>query len=157
MFKKVKPKNDLMYQDIYNCICQNTQKKLRYIIHYVKPTAQMDQHAGGKWLIHICKRGVPDLVKLQSREYYQSLLKYNNDLKKKWHDDVIKWKHFPRYWPFVRGIHRSTVNSPHKGQWHGALVFSFDLGLNERLSRQSWGWWFETQSCSLWRHSNGRP
>ena len=25
------------------------------------------------------------------------------------HDDVIKWKHFPRYWPFVRGIHRSPV------------------------------------------------
>ena len=24
-----------------------------------------------------------------------------------WHDDVIKWKHFPRNWPFVRGIHRS--------------------------------------------------
>ena len=40
------------------------------------------------------------------------------------HDDVIKWKHFPRYWPFVRGIHRSPVNSPHKGQWHGALMFS---------------------------------
>ena len=41
-----------------------------------------------------------------------------------WHDDVIKWKHFPRYWPFVRGIHRSQVNSPHKGQWRGALMFS---------------------------------
>ena len=40
------------------------------------------------------------------------------------HDDVIKWKHFPRYWPFVRGIHRSPVNSSHKGQWRGALVFS---------------------------------
>ena len=40
------------------------------------------------------------------------------------HDDVIKWKHFPRYWPFVRGIHRSPVNSPHKGQWRGALVLS---------------------------------
>ena len=40
------------------------------------------------------------------------------------HDDVIKWKHFPRYWPFVRGIHRSPVNSPHKGQWRGALIFS---------------------------------
>ena len=40
------------------------------------------------------------------------------------HDDVIKWKHFPRYWPFVRGIHGSTVNSPHKGQWRGALMFS---------------------------------
>ena len=41
------------------------------------------------------------------------------------HDDVIKWKHFPRYWPLVRGIHRSTVNSSHKGQWRGALMFSF--------------------------------
>ena len=39
------------------------------------------------------------------------------------YDDVIKWKHFPRYWPFVRGIHRSPVNSPHKGQWRGALMF----------------------------------
>ena len=41
-----------------------------------------------------------------------------------WHDAVIKWKHFPRYWPFVWGIHRSQVNSPHKGQWCGALMFS---------------------------------
>ena len=40
------------------------------------------------------------------------------------HDDVIKWNHFPRYWPFVWGIHRSLVNSPHKGQWRGALIFS---------------------------------
>ena len=40
------------------------------------------------------------------------------------HDhDVIKWKHFPRYWPFVRGL-RSPVNSPHKGQRRGALMFS---------------------------------
>ena len=40
------------------------------------------------------------------------------------HDDVIEWKHIPRYWPFVRGIHRSSVNSLHKGQWRGALMFS---------------------------------
>ena len=40
------------------------------------------------------------------------------------HDDVIKWKHFPRDWPFVWGIHWSPVNSPHKGQWRGALMFS---------------------------------
>ena len=38
--------------------------------------------------------------------------------------DVIIWKHFPRYWPFVRGIHRSPVNSRHKGQWRGTLMFS---------------------------------
>ena len=40
------------------------------------------------------------------------------------HDDVIKWKHFPHYWPFVQGIHQSLVNSPHKGQWCRALMFS---------------------------------
>ena len=43
--------------------------------------------------------------------------------------DVIKSKHFPRHWPFMRGIHRSPVNSPHKGQWRGALIC-----LNKRLS-----------------------
>ena len=30
----------------------------------------------------------------------------------------------------------------------------FDLRLHKRLSKQSWGWWFETPSCSLWRHRN---
>ena len=35
------------------------------------------------------------------------------------HDDVVKLKHFPYYWPFVRGIHRY-----HKGQWSVALMFS---------------------------------
>ena len=39
------------------------------------------------------------------------------------HDDIIKWKHFLLYWPFVRGIHQSPLNSPHKGQWRGALMF----------------------------------
>ena len=40
------------------------------------------------------------------------------------HDDVIKWKHFLHHWPFVRGIHRPVVNSPHKDQWRRALMFS---------------------------------
>ena len=56
---------------------------------------------------------------LHSNERISSLSWQHNH-----HDDVIKWKHFPRYWPFVRGIHRSPVNSPHKGQWRGALMFS---------------------------------
>ena len=60
----MKPKNDMMYQDICNRICQNTNK-WRCTIQYVKPTAELgfkidfqkvDQHAGGKWLIHDTKR-----------------------------------------------------------------------------------------------------
>ena len=66
------------------------------------------------------------------------------------HGDVIKWKYFPRYWPFVRGIHRSPVNSPHKGQWHGALMFSLICA----LSKQSKHRWFVTPSRPFWRHCN---
>ena len=40
------------------------------------------------------------------------------------HDDVIKWKHFPLYWPFVRGIHRSPVTR--------SFDVFFDLHLNKR-------------------------
>ena len=47
----------------------------------------------------------------------------------------------------VWGIQRSPVNSPHKGQWCGALIFSLISTIIE-LSKQSWGWWFETPSCS---------
>ena len=70
------------------------------------------------------------------------------------HDDVIKWKHCQRYWPFVQGIHRSPVNSPHKCQWRGALVFSLICARYKASSKQSWGWWFETPSSSLWPHCN---
>ena len=73
---------------------------------------------------------------------------------KQTHDDVIKWNHFPRKWSFVRRIHRSPVKSPHKGRWRGAFDVFFDLRLNKRLGKQSWGWWFETLSCPLWRHCN---
>ena len=64
------------------------------------------------------------------------------------HDDVIKWKHFPRYWPFVRGIPRSGL-----GLTQSFDVF-FDLRLNKRLSKQSWCCWFEMSSRPLWRHCN---
>ena len=48
--------------------------------------------------------------------------KYKENVEK--HDDVIKWNYFPRYCLLVRGTYRSPVNSPHKDQWCGALMFS---------------------------------
>ena len=50
--------------------------------------------------------------------------------------------------------HRSPVNSPHKGQWRGALMFSLICAC-KRLSKQPLAWWFETPSRPLWRHYNG--
>ena len=55
------------------------------------------------------------------------------------HDDVIKWKHFPRYWPFG--------NSPVIGDFPAQRPVTrsfdvfFDLRLNKRLSKQWRGWW----------------
>ena len=63
----------------------------------------------------------------------------------KWHDDVTKWKHFPRYWPFVRGIQRSPVNSPHKGLWRGALMFPL---ICARIN----GWVHNREADDLRRH-----
>ena len=48
------------------------------------------------------------------------------------HDDVIKWKHYPRYWPFVRGIHRWPVDCPHKASDAELWCFFFYLRLNKR-------------------------
>ena len=61
------------------------------------------------------------------------------------YNDVIKWKHFPPYWPFMRGIHRSPVNSPQRGQWHGASMFSLIC---------AWinGWVNNRESGDLRRH-----
>ena len=60
-------------------------------------------------------------VKPNSNDYNRQSAVISNHLTS--HDDVIKWKHFPRYWPFVRGIHRLPVHSPHIGQWRGASMF----------------------------------
>ena len=65
---------------------------------------------------------VEKLCSQQRITYWKFIISFNST--RSLLDDVIKWKHFPRYWPFVRGIDRSPVNSPHKGQWRGALMFS---------------------------------
>ena len=53
---------------------------------------------------------------------------------------------------FVRGFHRSPVNSMHKRPVTRSFGFFFDLHLNKQFSKESWGWWLETPSCPLWRH-----
>ena len=64
---------------------------------------------------------------------------------------------FSRYWPFVRGIHRSPVNSPHKGQWRGAFMFSMICAwINRWVNNRETGD-FETLPRPLWRHCNATP
>ena len=71
------------------------------------------------------------------------------------HDDVIKWKHFPCYWPCVRGIHRSPVNSPHKGQWRRVSMFALicawvNNGKAGALRRHRAHYDFTVKVCVTW-------
>ena len=70
------------------------------------------------------------------------------------HYDVIKWKIFHVTGLLCREFTGHRWIPPHKGQWHRALMFSLICTLNKWLSKQSWGWWFEKPSCSLWHHCN---
>ena len=69
----------------------------------------------GLKLIHVSKRGPRWLVVTSSRMWHQPRLDDH-------HGDVIKWQHFPRYWPFVWGIQQSPVNSLHKDLWRGDVT-----------------------------------
>ena len=77
---------------------------------------------------------------------------YNNFIT---HDDVVKRKHFPRY--------RSALcagNSPVTGEFpsQGPVTWIFDVSFgvhqDERLSKRTRCWWFETPWRSLWCHCN---
>ena len=52
------------------------------------------------------------------------------------HDGALKWKHFPRYWPFVRGIHQWPLDSLHNGSMIRGFDVSFDVSLRKLLNKQ---------------------
>ena len=115
----------------WKCVClfsnnhyppfwQRAQSKSGKLLHFVSSVACVSN------LIH-CYIGFPSLRCHASlsvnTKYENSIASFTDSLN---HDDVIKWKHFPHNWPFVRGIHRSAVNSSHKGQWRGSMMFFVD-------------------------------
>ena len=66
------------------------------------------------------------------------------------------WRHqmktFSAFLALCAGNSPVTGELPaHRPMTQSFDVF-FDLGLNKRVSKQSWDWWFETPSHSLWRH-----
>ena len=63
------------------------------------------------WYTKHCRLEWQTVYMLQYMNYLVSMMTSSN------------FKQFPHYWPFVQAIHWSPVNSPHKGQWRGALIF----------------------------------
>ena len=60
------------------------------------------------------------------------------------------WRHQTETFSALLAI---CAGNSHKGQLRGALMV-FYLRPNKRLSKQWWGWWFETPSSPLWCHCN---
>ena len=70
------------------------------------------------------------------------------------HDDVIKWNIFRVTGPLC-GEFTGPGEFPTQRPVTRTFDVFFDLRLNKRLSKQPWGWWFETPSWSLWSQSRG--
>ena len=72
--------------------------------------------------------------------------------------DISWWRHQMETFSALLAI--CAGNSPVPGEFSAQRPVTrsfdvfFDLRLNKRLSKQSWGWCFETPSRPLWRHCN---
>ena len=100
-----------------------THVQLSLAMWIICPTINLSNRCHGHHIVAATKQ-TPNDDLTQTIAYAMSALIQNCECDfPEIHDDVIKWKHLPRNWPFVRGIHRSPVNSPHKDQWRGALMF----------------------------------
>ena len=99
------------------------------------------------------------VIKITSKFWFQCLHQVSSLICCECHPrmtDISSWcKHFPCYWPFVRGIH-ITGEFPSQRPVTQSFDVFFDLHLHKWLSKQLWGWWFETPWGSLWCHCNVR-
>ena len=73
---------------------------------------------------------------------------------------ITWWRHQMETFSALFAIYagNSAVRGEFPAQMPVTLSFDvcFDLRLNKRLSKQSWGWWFQLLPCPLWRHSDGQ-
>ena len=94
-------------------------------------------------IIHPCPRHFPLVPKSSYIHYIALSISHGHSiLQNKW------WRHqmeiSPRCWSFVWGIQWSPMNSPHKGQWRGAFVFSLICAWTNR--------WVNNRAGYLIRH-----
>ena len=112
-----------------------------------------------KWIFMIfcccwCKQYIDSMVKFVL-EIRRRLLIKDAEMSSIW------WRHQMEAFSALLAI--CAGNSPVIGEFPAQRPMTrsfdvfFDLRLNERLSKHWWGWWFETPSRPLWRHSNDMP
>ena len=131
--------------------------------HYISRLLNNFENVDVAFQQHNTNHSLKRLSKIYSRSQKNTLSSYIAICFLNWlsfvqkiHDDVIKWKHFLRYWPLCREFTGHRWIPPQRPVTWSFDVF-FDLHPNKRLNKQSRGWWFETPSRPLWRNCNDIP
>ena len=122
------------------CWCSGSLRRLAI-------NTQNNGYVGFKWILvfHEERFQLPAPSQYLSMAENKNMIMFffttiQHDKIKDHHDDVIKWKLFPCYWSFVWGIHRWPVNSPHKGQWRGAVMLSLTCAwINDWVNNRETG------------------
>ena len=110
---------------------------IKDLLQYLTP------HFGAASFLFLVYPSLPGSLMYLSHQYWPLLS----------HDDVIKWKIFRVTGP-IRGELTGPGEFPAQRPVTRSFDVFFDLRLNKRLSKQPWGWWFETPSRSLWHQCN---
>ena len=137
-----------------------------YLIHSTKiqcngnkktesPSAKCQLFRRRNFYIEVFRETYKKLVKCHHIEYYMTKFAKLYLLNVQ---DMKLWRH--QMVPFSALLALCAGNLPVTGEFPAqrpvtqSFYVFFDLRLNKRLCKQSWGWWFETPSCPLWRHCN---
>ena len=103
-------------------------------------------------VMQIKTRGVSSLSKYKIKSGLMLDISYPSE----WH--ITRWRHQMETFSALLAI--CAGNSPVHGKFPAqrpvtqSFDVNFDMHPNKRLNKQSWGWWFETPSRSLWRYCN---
>ena len=138
----------LMY--VYSIMIPNISKKawldllFRYTIIFASPQPSLCRSSPRRIYLNVISSSLQWLVRYQLKRSSCGRETYPIQGHNMGHDDVMKWNHFPRYWPFVWEIHRSRWIPRTKAT--DAELWCFLWPVPE---------WFETPPCPLWRQCNG--
>ena len=140
-------KSDLYFEDnIFNCI-SNFRWNLKWQSCFGCNALRARQNGAPFKMIYSYKFSCMELFHYYF--FFQIWLRY---ISNSW------WRHQMETFSALLGI--CAGNSPVPGELPAqrpvtrSFDIFFDLRLNKRLSKQSWGWWFETLSRTFWRHRN---
>ena len=96
--------------------------------------------------LSVCLIGNDATILLQAREIANHIASYV--VKEPW------WRHQMETFSALLALCAGPRWIPRAKASDANFDVFFDLRPNKRLSKQSWGWWFETPSHPLWRHLN---